>query len=109
MTEPRAILATFSDWRPVKGRKVLQLIFEVPVEQTADVLTKLGAPMPHEDRWCGIALVEQRAELIAPIVQTEKSEPIKIERQKERKRFAEMNAAQQAGMLCDMETSGYGL
>jgi hypothetical protein len=52
-----AIKATFADWRTVKGRKVLQLIFEVSLEQQGDVLSVLGAPMPDEARWCGIALL----------------------------------------------------
>ena len=54
-----AILATFADWRTVKGRKVLQLIFEVPLEDQAKVLTHLGAPMPMSEMWCGIARVTQ--------------------------------------------------
>lgn len=52
-----AILATFADWRTVKGRKVLQLIFEVPLEEQAKVLSHLGAPMPMAHIWCGIARV----------------------------------------------------
>jgi hypothetical protein len=54
-----AIKATFADWRTVKGRKVLQLIFEVSLEQQGDVLSVLGAPMPDEARWCGIALLAE--------------------------------------------------
>ena len=56
-----AILATFADWRTVKGRKVLQLIFEVPLENQAKVLTHLGAPMPMSEMWCGIARVEKKS------------------------------------------------
>lgn len=50
-----AIRATFAEWRMVKTRKVLQLVFEVPLEQQAGVLTTLGAPMPDAEIWCGIA------------------------------------------------------
>ena len=60
MTDDAAILATFADWRTVKGRKVLQLIFEVPLEDQAKVLSHLGAPMPMEEKWCGIARVASK-------------------------------------------------
>lgn len=59
-TPPKAIKATFSDWRPVKGRKQLQLIFEVPLEETPEVLKMLGAPMPDKETWCAIALLDMR-------------------------------------------------
>ena len=43
----------------VKTRKVLTLCFEVPLEQQADVLTILGAPMPDKEIWCGIARLNE--------------------------------------------------
>jgi hypothetical protein len=58
MNQPlTAFKATFSDWRTVKGRKQLQLIFEVPLEQQGAVLEMLGAPRPSDPAWCGIALL----------------------------------------------------
>ena len=61
MSEPRVIQADYSNWRTVAGRKVLQLVFEVPIEQTADVMAKLGVPMPGENKWCAIALLDTTA------------------------------------------------
>jgi len=58
MSGPRVIRADYANWRPVAGRKVLQLILEVPIEQTADVMEKLGVPMPGESKWCAVALLE---------------------------------------------------
>lgn len=58
MSEPRVIRADYSNWRPVAGRKVLQLILEVPIEQTADVMEKLGFPLPGESKWVAVALLE---------------------------------------------------
>jgi hypothetical protein len=52
---PAVIQATFADWRTVKGRKALQLVFEVPLEQQADVLSILGAPLPDNPVWCAVA------------------------------------------------------
>ena len=56
----RVIKATFSDWRPVKGRKALQLVFEVPLEQQGEVLNMLGPPMPDVAKWCAIALLDEQ-------------------------------------------------
>lgn len=52
-----AVQARYADWRPVKGRKVLQIVLEVPLERQGEVLTMLGAPMPDRDLWVAIALL----------------------------------------------------
>lgn len=67
MSEPRIIRADYSNWRPVAGRKVLQLILEVPIEQTSDVMEKLGFPLPGENKWVAVALLDENgpvAELV---------------------------------------------
>jgi hypothetical protein len=86
MTEQRAIKATYSDWRTVKSRKVLQIVFEVPLEQQDDVLKMLGAPMPGEEKWVAIAMLAQTLTIDA-----KPSQP---------KRWVEMSRPQQAGILC---------
>ena len=58
MSAPAAIRATFSDWRTVRTRRALQLIFEVPLEQQAAVLAILGAPLPEAETWCAIARLQ---------------------------------------------------
>lgn len=78
MSEAAAIRATYSDWRPVKGRKVLQLVFEVPLEEQESVLKYLGAPLPDRSLWCGIAR----------LAETKRQEP------------APKSPAQMAGILC---------
>jgi hypothetical protein len=50
-----AIKATFSSYRPVLGRKVLQLIFEVPIEAQEYTFAALGYPVPDQSLWVGIA------------------------------------------------------
>lgn len=50
-----AISATFADYRTVKGRKILQIIMEVPLEHQARVFEVLGYPMPDNPPWVGIA------------------------------------------------------
>jgi hypothetical protein len=59
MNEPKVIQAVFYNWRPIVGHKRLQLIFEVPLEDTNIVLKMLGAPMPDKETWCAIALLER--------------------------------------------------
>lgn len=39
----------------VKGRKVLQIICEVPLEEQGRVFGALGAPMPDTETWVAIA------------------------------------------------------
>jgi hypothetical protein len=39
----------------VKSRKVLQLVFELPLEKQAEVINALGVPLPDAEAWCAIA------------------------------------------------------
>lgn len=59
MSELRGIEADFATWRPVQGRKILQLVFEVPIERTQHVLDMLGIPQPGASKWCAIALLNK--------------------------------------------------
>lgn len=87
MTDAAATLATFSDFRLVKGRKVAQLVFEIPIEQADAALNALGGlPQPAQETWCGIARVNHKA---AP------------EPPKERRRWDELSYAEQAGIRCN--------
>ena len=56
MTEPAAFQATFSDFKLIKGRKVVQLVFEVPIEMSDAALKVLGGmPRADAEAWVGIA------------------------------------------------------
>lgn len=101
-----AILATFSDLRIVKGRKVAQLVFEVALEQTDAALAILGGvPMPDRERWVGIAPVEpkitagsasQPAGSLPPPGDAEEASPAA----KPKQRWDDMPIAQRAGRMC---------
>lgn len=57
-----AIAATFSDFRIVKGRKVAQMVFEIPIEQANAALAALGGvPQPGSEQWVGVAPLEPPA------------------------------------------------
>ncbi len=91
MSEPRVIQADYTSWRPVAGRKVLQIILEVPIEQTADVMDKLGVPMPGESKWCAVALLD-----LKPKAEGQES----AANGSTKKSWGEYKPSQQAAILC---------
>jgi hypothetical protein len=60
MADERVISATFHTYRPVAGRKVLQLVFEVALEKDAETLSILGYPNIAEPNWYAIARLQGR-------------------------------------------------
>jgi hypothetical protein len=58
-----AFSATYSDWKVIKGRKVVQVVFEVPIE-SADLAYQVVGGMPHPgtEAWFGIARLRQQQE-----------------------------------------------
>ena len=87
MTDAAIIKATFSEWRMVKGRKVLQIICEVPLEAQRQVFEALGAPMPDAETWVAIARLRREAVQQEP-EQIEPPRPLK-------------SLAQIAGIICN--------
>lgn len=62
MTAPAAFKATFSDFRLVKGRKVAQIVVEVPIEEADNALKALGGiPRPDLERWVAVARLSSGA------------------------------------------------
>jgi hypothetical protein len=55
-----AIKGTFSDFRLVKGRKVCQLVIEIPIEEAEQAIQVLGMPQPMTERWVALALLETK-------------------------------------------------
>ncbi len=83
-----AIRATYSDLKLVKTRKVLQLIFEVPIEEADNALRVLGGmPRADAETWVGIALITEEAA----------ARPTG----KPRKAWGETPLVQQAGIRCN--------
>lgn len=107
MSQLRGIEADFATWRPVQGRKVLQLVFEVPIEKTQHVLDMLGIPQPGESKWCAIALLSHRQAVIEGAKQLEelyapKPAAAKAERSEggsPKKAWSEYSRSQQAAIL----------
>lgn len=61
MTTPAAIQAAYADYRRIKGRKVLQLILEVPLEQAPLVHDAFGEPLPDGSTWVAVARIDPTA------------------------------------------------
>lgn len=60
MSEPAAFSATYSDWRVVKGRKVIQVVMEIPIEAAGHAYNVLGGmPKFGEENWFAIARLEK--------------------------------------------------
>ncbi len=73
MSAPKAVLATFADAKTIRTRSVLQLCFEVPIEQADEALRHLGGfPIPAESRWVGIALAKEEREKLPALSHDEK-------------------------------------
>jgi hypothetical protein len=83
-----AIQACFSDFRLVKGRKVAQLVLEIPLEQADAVLSILGGiPQPATERWVAVARLNG--------VTKPEPEP------KEKQKWDDLKLSMQAGIRCE--------
>lgn len=71
MSAPAAIAGTFSDYRLVKSRGVLQLVVEIPVEQQSQAFDALGYPMPGQE--IHVALARLAVPPVGPSTPTEET------------------------------------
>lgn len=76
MSKPAVIRAEFTDYRPVKTRKVLQLVFEVPAEMQTEVFASLGYPIAGISIWCAIARLAEGASAPAVPESPEPAAPV---------------------------------
>ena len=97
--EHKVIQARYATWRPVQSRKLLQLVFEVPLEKQGEVLKYLGAPLPDRDIQCAIAVLNGEAgnshELETP--------PLNSPASPTKQKFEDLPLTKQAVLLCKRE------
>lgn len=55
-----AINAELSNYKLINGRKVMQIILEVPLEHAGHVIEILGWPNPAESKYVGVALLDYK-------------------------------------------------
>lgn len=99
-----AFRAAYSEWKVIKTRATVQLVFEIPIELADQAYQALGGmPIAAKEVWCGIARIDPKA-VQRPAVSQAAAEAPRPELQapnpagaaKERNRLA-----QQAGILCN--------
>jgi len=114
MTKPSAFSATYSDWKLIRSRSVVQVVFEVPLEMADQAYSALGGmPSQGETVWCGIARLK------APVGDDER--PVEKEVMPHghsdarprsetnaaggaKRSWHDISPAQQAGILCNEES-----
>lgn len=114
MTKAPIFQATYSDFKLVRSRKVVQFVFEVPIEGADDACAVLGGmPNPTAEVWCGIARLDMAKVSGAsapcegegpgpstPAVSRPSSPSASGRGHPSKKSWHEMDYAQQAGVLC---------
>lgn len=66
MSEPAAFSASYSDFRIIKRRKVVQVVLELPIEAAGHAWNVLGGvPDPTESRWFGVARLKPGTKIAA--------------------------------------------
>ena len=97
--DKRVIQARYATWRPVQSRKLLQLVFEVPLEKQGEVLKYLGAPLPDRDIQCAIAVLNGEAGNSHELETPPLNSPVSPTKQK----FEDLPLTKQAVLLCKRE------
>lgn len=89
MSSPAAFRATYSDWKLVKTRGVVQVIFEVPLADSDNAYEILGGMPNHaNERWFGIAAIKVGQSVVdAP-------------EEKQSKNWRDLQPSAQAGIRC---------
>jgi hypothetical protein len=115
-----AFRATYSDWKLVKTRGVVQVVMEVPVGESDAAYEILGGmPVHGKERWFGIAAIkspEEKEDRAKPR-QSNPPSPHPDGAARQKMDWREVQPAAQAAMQCDKpvfwaflnETRGYGI
>ncbi len=95
--KPAAFYATYSDWRLIKTRKVVQIVLEVPLEASGRAYDVLGGmPNAGSEVWCAVARLKKK-----PESETILDPPPAYASAEAKKSWHQMKPAQQAGILCN--------
>lgn len=110
MTDAAAFRACFTDWRLIKGRKVVQVVLELPIEQADQAYQALGGmPNPAQSAWVAVARLKPERQVVPnrnndSSPERDKSQPASEHPEppvRARKPVAsEKRLAQQAGIMC---------
>ena len=93
MSAPAAIQGDYVDLRFVKGRKVCQVVIEIPIEAGESFVAAFGTPNPANGVPVALARIQSGTVAVEP----------------ERKQWDDLSLAQQAGILCgDKQFQNWG-
>lgn len=94
-----AFKATYSDWKLIKTRGVVQVVMEVPLADADAAYNVLGGmPDYSKERWFGIAPIKTESEVIQPAA----AKPLPAPRSAGVKRdWRDLSPQQQAGIHCE--------
>lgn len=82
MKKNAVIQGAYADFKLVKTRGVVQMVIEVPIEQAREVVDMFGIPNPASEISVAVAALVENV------------------RGPEKRKFEDMKASQQAGILC---------
>lgn len=98
-TSVKPFAGLYADFRLIKGRKVVQVVIEIPVEGSNAALEALGGvPRPDKEVWLGLVQVTKAAAVKSAAAMTQ-DEPDAVDPDKQRK-WDTLKPAQQAGIMC---------
>lgn len=99
--EPAAFAAAFSDWKLIRTRSCVQLVFEVPLSSADAAYAALGGmPDPATERWFAIARLRKEAPTQGTQEATAQPRPVTDKPPVGAKRqFSDLPPAQQAGIV----------
>ena len=99
---PTAFKATYSDWKLVKTRGVVQIVFEVPLAEADDAYDILGGMPNHaNEKWFGIAAIKPSLQKEAPVVPRQDSHPQGSRPDGAKRNWRDLDPTTQAGMHCN--------
>jgi hypothetical protein len=100
MAAPAAFQATFSDFKLIRGRKVAQVVLEVPIEAADAALETLGGlPRPDAERWVAVARLVPATE--KPVERQSAPAPTVTLPEKPRRPFDDLAMSAQAALKCN--------
>lgn len=109
MADEAIIRGEYVEWKMVKTRKALQLVFEVPLEHQALVQAALGTPMPDQSNPVAICrLIEDVRE--SKVVQLEDHRPVEDDEEPKSRPLSQVAAilCNSGAFQCFIQEESYG-
>ena len=96
-----AFKAVYADWKLIKTRSVVQVVFELPVEQADQAYEVLGGmPVAAKERWFGVAAI--RNPEASPGASVSQPDPVEQPRpDRAKKDWRDLPPSQQAALRCN--------